>query len=120
MTSPQPALEPRPTPPTAEELKRRANVWGWVFLAAVVGIVVGNVLANAGTTRTWFCLGSFVECEAIQITPLGSFGIFLQWTTPIAAIIAAAFWWTARSVWKEEVSHEAAQAAKAAEAVTKD
>ncbi|WP_341953627.1 hypothetical protein [Salinibacterium sp. TMP30] len=89
------------------------NIWGWIVLAAIAGIIIGNVLATAGTTRTYFCLGSFVDCEAIVITPLGGFGIFLQWTTPIVALIAAVNWWSLGASWKEEAAHEAAQARKA-------
>lgn len=114
MTNPQSeTADSKPAAPSAAELKRRANIWFWILFASIAGIVIGNVLASAGTTRTYFCLGSFVECEAIETTPLGSFGIFLQWTTPIAALVSALLWWGARGIWKEEVAHEASQAAKA-------
>lgn len=109
---PSETAESKPAPPSAADLKRRMNVWLWILLASTAGFVVGNVLASAGTTRTYFCLGSFVECEAIEITTLGSLGIFLQWTTPIVVLVSALLWWAARGIWKEEVAHEATQAAK--------
>lgn len=103
MTTPQPdEAQPKVVPaPTTAELRKQATIWLVLFLAAVVAFVVGNFLATTGTTRTTFCLGSWTKCEAIETTDLGRFGIFLQWTMPIAALVLGAFWWGARGIWTE-------------------
>ena len=82
-----------PKDPAAEEsrLKRLKLIWGLILIAIVIGWGVGTGLANAGTTRTWVCIGSSFGCQAIQTTPLADFGIFLQYSCPVLALVALGF-----------------------------